>query len=217
MHPRIQTLLSNAEQWSNDRQGRDPDFFNHLADHHHPDVMWFGCSDSRVMESVMTGVEPGELFIVRNIANQVRTESASVMSAIDFAVSTLKVKHVVVCGHTNCGGLLASQSPLPPDTSLEDWLGPVHQQYQAHKAALVRIEDRERRSAAHAQLNVYYQLLALSHIPLIAAKLESDEPFHLHGLVFHLREGRFEALPDACVERPEQLSALKARLVPTPI
>jgi len=133
-HPVIQKLLSANERWAEDTRRTDPDFFGSSCQGQTPKVLWIGCSDSRVPESVITAAKPGDIFVHRNVANQFNLSDDSAMAVLDFAIDVLLVEHVLVVGHTNCGGVIASLDaarsypgtlPHSPVRPIDRWLAPL--------------------------------------------------------------------------------------------
>lgn len=186
-------LLDANIRWSRNRTADDPRYFERLSSLQAPDFLWIGCSDSRVPANVITGLEPGEVFVHRNVANIVYPADLNCMSVLQFAVAALKVKHVIVCGHYGCGGVRAileqTQSGL-----VEHWLAPVRDLFRAHKAELLSLPSDEARVDRVCELNVRAQVQALCHSPIVTSAWESGQRLSIHGWIYSLADGRLRDL-----------------------
>ncbi len=187
------TLLQENVRWSDERTAADPGYFSRLTGLQAPEFLWIGCSDSRVPANVITGLEPGEVFVHRNVANIVYPADLNCMSVVQFAVETLKVKHIIVCGHYGCGGvramLDASQSGL-----VEHWLAPVRDLFREHKAELAALPSDAARVDRVCELNVAAQLVSLAHSPIVRAAWDRGQTLSVHGWIYSLRDGRIRDL-----------------------
>src|SRR6478736_1946692 len=161
MTPHEKLLLEN-KAWAQEMVEQDPDYFNRLAHLQTPDFLWIGCSDSRVPANEITGTQPGEIFVHRNIANMVIHTDVNLLSVLEFAVTHLKVKHVIVCGHYGCGGVKASMSNHDYKQVLNMWLRNIKDVYRLHRQELERIADEEARTDRLAELNVQEQVMHLA-------------------------------------------------------
>jgi carbonic anhydrase len=137
-------LLDNNKDWSTLKKNNDPDFFSKLAQVQNPEYLWIGCSDSRVPPNEITGTIPGEMFVHRNIANMVIHTDMSLLSVLSYAVDVLKVKHIIVCGHYGCGGILAAMSNKQFGL-IDNWLRHIKDVYRYHHIELDAISDREQK------------------------------------------------------------------------
>jgi len=182
-------LLDDNVNWSSERVAADPDYFRRLSALQAPEYLWIGCSDSRVPANVITGLEPGEVFVHRNVANLVYPADLNCMSVLQFAVETLKVRHIIVCGHYGCGGVRAvldgSQSGL-----VEHWLAPVRELHRRHRDELARLPDAEARVNRICELNVRAQVESVCHSPIVLAAWERGQPLEVHGWIYSLSDGR---------------------------
>jgi carbonic anhydrase len=168
-------LFDNNRKWAAEIKRRDPEYFERLSKIQQPEYLWIGCADSRVPANEIVGLAPGELFVHRNIANIVPPFDINVHSVLQYAVEVLKVKHVIVCGHYGCGGVLAALrewSGLP----LENWL------------AYVRAVETARWRRL-CELNVIAQVNAVRKSEIIEASWRRDRPVVVHGWIYDLREG----------------------------
>src|SRR5664279_3581768 len=137
-------LLAENKAWAIEQLKTDPNFFNRLAALQTPDFLWIGCSDSRVPADKITGTQPGEIFVHRNIANMVIHTDVNLLSVLDFAVNHLKVKHVIVCGHYGCGGIKAAMTNHDYKYVLNMWLRSIKDVYRLYREELSAINDEER-------------------------------------------------------------------------
>lgn len=187
-----QLLQANA-RWSQERTAADPDYFRRLSQLQAPEFFWIGCSDSRVPANVITGLEPGEVFVHRNVANLVYPADLNCMSVLQFAVETLRVKHIIVCGHYGCGGVHAvldgSQNGL-----VEHWLAPVRDLFRQHHAELSSLPNDEARVDRVCELNVTAQMQSLSHSPIVTSAWERGQALTIHGWIYRLTDGRLHDL-----------------------
>jgi carbonic anhydrase len=180
-------LVENA-RWSRERTAADPDYFRRLSALQAPEFLWIGCSDSRVPANVITGLQPGEVFVHRNVANLVYPSDLNCMSVLQFAVETLKVKHVIVCGHYGCGGVQAvldgSQNGLA-----EHWLEPIRDLYRQHHAELSSLLSEEARVDRVCELNVRAQVQSVCHSPIVRSAWKRGQALTIHGWIYRLTEG----------------------------
>src|SRR5947208_9259058 len=158
-------LLKANVRWSQERIAADPDYFPRLSALQAPEFLWIGCSDSRVPANVITGLEPGEVFVHRNVANIIYPADLNCMSVLQFAVEALQVKHIIVCGHYGCGGVRAvlngSQRGL-----IEHWLAPISNLYRQHQQALSSLPTDEARVDRVCELNVLEQVRSVCDTPI---------------------------------------------------
>jgi carbonic anhydrase len=186
-------LLEDNINWSRERVAADPDYFRRLSALQAPEYLWIGCSDSRVPANVITGLEPGEVFVHRNVANLVYPADLNCMSVLQFAVETLKVRHIIVCGHYGCGGVRAvfdgSQSGL-----VEHWLAPVRDLYRQHREELAALPSEEARVDRVCELNVRAQVQSVCHSPIVLGAWERGQPLAVHGWIYSLSDGRLRDL-----------------------
>jgi carbonic anhydrase len=181
-------LFDNNRAWAERIKIEDPQYFERLSKTQTPEYLWIGCADSRVPANEIVGLGPGELFVHRNVANIVAPFDANVHSVLQYAVEVLRVKHVIVCGHYGCGGVLAALrdwSGLP----LEYWLAHVRAVYRAHKDELDAAPSEETRWRRLCELNVVAQVHAVRETELVRHAWRNDQPVMVHGWIYDLREG----------------------------
>lgn len=182
-------LLLENKAWASEKVQDDPDFFNRLVDLQTPEFLWIGCSDSRVPANEITGTQPGEIFVHRNIANLVINTDVNVLSVLDFAVNHLKVKHVIVCGHYGCGGVKASTTNKDFKPVLNMWLRNIKDVYRLHRTELDAIKEENSRCDRLTELNVMEQVKNLAKTSIIQRAWKNEQRPDLHGWVYDLHDG----------------------------
>ena len=182
-------LLLENKTWAQQQIENDPDFFKRLSSLQTPEFLWIGCSDSRVPADKITGTQPGEIFVHRNIANMVVHTDVNLLSVLDFAVNHLKVKHVIVCGHYGCGGIKAAMTNHDYKYVLNMWLRNIKDVYRLHREELSAIADEENRTDRLVELNVKEQVMHLAKTSIIQRAWLNEKRPHLHGWVYGLKDG----------------------------
>jgi carbonic anhydrase len=182
-------LLLENKAWASEKLNDDPDYFNRLAHIQNPEFLWIGCSDSRVPANEITGTQPGEIFVHRNIANMVVNTDVNLLSVLDYAVNHLKVKHVVVCGHYGCGGVKAAATQTDFKPVLNMWLRNIKDVYRLHREELNSIKDEENRIDRLVELNVREQVNNLAKTSIIQRAWKQNNAPDLHGWVYGLKDG----------------------------
>ncbi|MBC8124319.1 MAG: carbonic anhydrase [Candidatus Kapabacteria bacterium] len=181
-------LLLNNKAFVQERLSLREDYFERMVDVQNPDFLWIGCSDSRIPAEVVTGSEPGELFVHRNVANLVVHTDFNMLSVLKYAVDVLKVDHVIVCGHYGCGGIKAALTRK--DFGLiNKWLRNVKDVYRVHEAELVALEDETKRFDRLVELNVIEQVSHLAEISFVQKAWKEENRPTLHGWVYDLHTG----------------------------
>lgn len=184
-----QKLLLENKAWAAEKVAADGEYFNRLATVQHPEFLWIGCSDSRVPANEITGTQPGEIFVHRNIANMVIHTDINLLSVLDYAVNYLKVKHVIVCGHYGCGGVKASMTNTDHKAILNIWLRAIKDVYRHNREELDAIEDLEQRSDRLAELNVMEQVVRVAQTTIIQNAWRERNSPDLHGWMYGLKDG----------------------------
>jgi len=182
-------LLLENKAWASEKLNDDPEYFNRLAHIQTPDFLWIGCSDSRVPANEITGTQPGEIFVHRNIANMVVNTDVNLLSVLDYAVNHLKVKHVIVCGHYGCGGVKAAATQHDFKPVLNMWLRNIKDVYRLHREELEVIKDEETRTDRLVELNVREQVKNLAKTSIIQRAWKEVQKPDLHGWVYGLKDG----------------------------
>lgn len=184
----FEKLLLYNKAWVQDKLELDEQYFSSLSADQKPHFLWIGCSDSRVSAEQITGTDPGEMFVHRNIANLVVPGDLNVLSVVQYAVEVLQVQHVVVCGHYECGGVKAAMAGKPLGL-IDQWLVNIDRVQQEHKAELARIDDTHLRFDRLVELNVKQQILNLAETDSVRKMWAGHKMPSLHGWVFNLRTG----------------------------
>lgn len=187
-------LLLQNKKWAKDQNESDPRFFERLSSLQQPEFLWIGCSDSRVPADKITGTQPGEIFVHRNIANMVVHTDVNLLSVLDYAVNHLKVRHVIVCGHYGCGGIKAAMTNHDYKYVLNMWLRNIKDVYRMHREELINIKDDEKRSDRLVELNVKEQVMHLAKTSIIQRAWKNERRPHLHGWVYGLKDGLINPL-----------------------
>ena len=182
-------LLLENKAWAQEKVEDDLDFFNRLSKIQTPDFLWIGCSDSRVPANEITNTQPGEIFVHRNIANLVVHTDVNLLSVLDYAVTYLKVKHVIVCGHYGCGGVKAAMTNHDFKQVLNMWLRNIKDVYRLHRDELEAIQEEEPRFDRLVELNVIEQVQHLAKTSIIQRAWQRETFPHIHGWVYGLKDG----------------------------
>lgn len=186
-------LFENNKNWVIEKTKNDPDFFERTAKSQNPDYLYIGCSDSRVNPYEIMGVNPSDLFIHRNVANQVVNTDMNAQAVIQFAVEELKVKHIILCGHYGCGGVKAAMEPKDMGL-LNGWLREIRDVYRSHKDELKVIKSEKRRYDRLVELNVQEQCVKVLKTSWVEKSFyETGYPI-VHGCVYDLASGRLRDL-----------------------
>ena len=185
----LKKIFENNEQWIANKLEVDTEYFTKLAKGQSPEFLYIGCSDSRVTAEDLMGVEPGEVFIHRNIANQVIATDNNVNSVVQYAVEHLKVKHIIVCGHYECGGVKAALNPSDMG-QLNSWLQTLRDVYRFHKAELDSIFEDQKRFDRLVELNVREQCINIIKIDHVQRAWYKTGYPKIHGWVFDVKTGK---------------------------
>lgn len=188
MHSYEKLLLEN-KAWASEKVSDDPHYFERLAQLQKPEFLWIGCSDSRVPANEITGTQPGEIFVHRNVANLVVNTDVNLLAVLDYAVTHLKVRHVIVCGHYGCGGIKAAATKSDFKPVLNMWLRNIKDVIRHHREELDAIADEEQRSDRLVELNVIEQVYNLAKTTIIQRCWKKEQRPHLHGWVYGLKDG----------------------------
>ncbi|MFN8356454.1 MAG: carbonate dehydratase [Spirosomataceae bacterium] len=181
-------LLLRNKAWAQDKIQEDEGYFERLAQVQTPEFLWIGCADSRVPANEVTGTDPGEIFVHRNVANLVVHTDINMLSVLQYAVEVLKVKHIMVCGHYNCGGVKAAMTNT--DFGLiNKWLRNIKDVYSKHDTELNMIKDETARFNRLVELNVYEQSLNLAKTTIIQRSWKNTNYPYIHGWVFDMHTG----------------------------
>jgi carbonic anhydrase len=188
MEKSYKKLLSNNKRWVVKQLRTNPDYFEDLAKGQSPEYLWIGCSDSRVPANEITGTRPGDVFEHRNIANMVLHNDMNLLSVLSYGVEVLKVKHIIVCGHYGCGGVLAAMSNKQFGL-IDNWLRDIKDVYRLHQVELDAIKDEGKRARRFVELNVMEQVFDLTNTSIIQNAWKNGQPLHVHGWVYDIQDG----------------------------
>lgn len=180
-------LLDQNVQWAAEKRRSDPEFFRRMAEQQMPSYLWLGCSDSRVTANDVLGLDPGEVFVHRNIANIVHTSDLNILSVMEFAIEHLAVKHIIVCGHYGCGGIARA---LADDRGalLDHWLQPITMLYRKHRMLFDSLTPPARETRM-CELNIEMQVRRIAATPLVEKAWLRGQELHLHGWIYEIGDG----------------------------
>ena len=186
-------LLLENKSWVQEKLALDPDYFTRFAASQQPDFLWIGCSDSRIPTNEITVTTAGELFVHRNIANLIVENDINALSALQYAVDTLTVRHVIVCGHYGCGGVRAAMGGEVPGP-LGVWLRHIQAVYYTHRQELDALPDEVARWDRLVELNVKTQIEHLQRTEVVQAAWARGQALSLHGWVYRIASGVLQEL-----------------------
>ncbi len=181
-------LLSNNKEWAEGVVAENPAFFSNLAKVQTPDFLWIGCSDSRVPADRITGTQPGEIFVHRNIANMVVHTDLNLLAVLEYAVHYLKVKHIIVCGHYGCGGVKAAMTSHNFGI-INKWIRNIKDVYSIHREEVNFEEGEDQKLNKLIELNVKEQVLNLAKTSIVQKAWKAEQRPTLHGWVYGLEDG----------------------------
>lgn len=200
----IDQFLANNKKWAQDIQKSDPTFFKRLSEQQAPKVLWIGCSDSRVPATQICNVDPGEMFVHRNVANLVIHTDFNCLSVVQFAVEVLKVKDIIICGHYGCGGVRAALSHNSLGL-IDNWLRNIKDVCHQHAAEIKALEqDREAQVDRLCELNVAAQVANLCNTTIVQDAWNRGQELAIHGLIYGLKDGLIKDL-DICITKESQI------------
>ncbi len=198
----IERLFENNRRWTERKTSDDPDFFQRLASQQAPDYLWIGCSDSRVPANDIVGLDPGELFVHRNVANMVVASDLNLLSVLQYAVEILEVRHVIVCGHYGCGGIAAAVERVELGL-IDNWLLPIKHIWLRHAEELDALDDDAHLDRL-CELNVIQQAHNVAATTIVQDAWAEDRALSVHGWIYAIENGRLRDL-DCTLSGPEQL------------
>ena len=186
-------LFHNNKKWVKQKLMEDPEYFTKLGKGQAPDYLWIGCSDSRVPANEITGTQPGEMFVHRNIANMVVHSDMNLLSVLSYAVEVLKVKHIIVCGHYGCGGVIAAMGNKQYGL-IDNWLRHIKDVYRLHQKELDAISDPVEKARRFVEVNVIEQVADLCKTTIVQNAWKSGQPLAVHGWVYDINDGLLKDL-----------------------
>lgn len=188
----IELLLNKNQEWVDDINQSRPNFFHSLSAQQNPEYLWIGCSDSRVPANELVKMDPGTIFVHRNIANLVNSSDMNVLSVIQYAVEVLKVKHIIVNGHYGCGGVMAALEESNPDL-IDHWIRPIRKYYRRAQQTLDALPYEEKVNQL-CEINVMEQVRNICHIPAVRNAWKKEQPLSIHGFIYNIKDGRLKNL-----------------------
>ena len=202
----LKELIDRNRNWSNKVKKSDPEFFHNLAKQQTPQYLWIGCSDSRVPANQIVGLMPGEIFVHRNVGNVVVHTDFNCLSVIQFAVSVLKVKHIILCGHYGCGGV---QAALGNSTLglVDNWLRHIKDVFSKHNQNLMAIADESARLDRLCELNVIEQVNNICHTTVVQEAWSAGQELSVHGWIYGLQDGLLKDM-GVCISKLEEIGPI---------
>ncbi|MCK5898037.1 MAG: carbonate dehydratase [Methylococcales bacterium] len=192
--------------WADKMRASDPEFFIRLHKQQHPKYLWIGCSDSRVSANQVVGLDPGEIFVHRNIANVVVHTDLNCLSVIQYAVEVLKVEHIIVCGHYGCGGVKAAMENQEHGL-IDNWLQHIQDVYRTHRAEINALENKNDRYRLLCEKNVIEQVVNVCHTTIIQKAWRKKVNLSIHGWIYSVKNGILNDL-GVCISHPDQLGVI---------
>lgn len=210
----LEHLLDQNVVWAAGKRQHDPEFFRRMAEQQTPSYLWIGCSDSRVTANDVLGLDPGEVFVHRNIANVVHTSDMNVLSVLEFAVEHLRVEHIIVCGHYGCSGVeraLANEH----SAMLDHWLQPISMLYRKHRGVFDAIGDPTQRLDRMCEINVEMQVRRVAATPIVENAWGRGQSLHLHGWIYAIGDGLIRDLGPhlSSVQERDALASIDQRVL----
>jgi carbonic anhydrase len=202
-------MLAKNRNWAKAVSERDPKFFQRLAEQQKPDCLWIGCSDSRVPATQIVDVPPGEIFVHRNVANQVIHTDLNCQSVIQFAVDVLKVKHIVICGHYRCGGIIAAAENQRHGL-VDQWLHNLVDLFEVHRADLDAVADDQKRDQLQSELGVIQQVSNVATTTTLRDAWARNQPVSIHGWVYDVADGLVKDLQVSIDPGSDEPAVIKA-------
>jgi carbonic anhydrase len=202
----LDNLLDNNAQWAARVQEQRPGFFENLAHQQTPEYLWIGCSDSRVPANQIVGLDPGDIFVHRNVANLVVHTDFNCLSVLQYAVEVLKVKHIIICGHYGCGGVAAALQNMEHGL-IDNWLRNIKDLYEQHEMLFRDIKSDEERVNALCKLNVIGQVSNVSHTTIVQNAWNRGQDLSVHGWIYSIKDGLIKDL-DSTLTGSEQVPAI---------
>lgn len=190
---KLKILFENNAAWAASKIAEDPDFFARTSKDQDPLYLWIGCSDSRVPANEIVALQPGELFVHRNVANLFPHTDINCLSVLEFAVDILKIQHVIVCGHYGCAGVKAAMEDHQLGL-VDNWLRNIRDVYALHRKELDALSNEKKRFNRLVELNVLHQLKNIAHTTIVQGAWHRKHPLSIHGWVYNLETGELKDL-----------------------
>lgn len=189
----IDELIKNNQEWVEKTKSEDKYFFKALAKEQHPEILWIGCSDSRVSSNIVTMKRPGEIFVHRNVANMVINTDFNLLSVLQYAVDYLKVKCIIVCGHYNCGGVIAAYKGKQLGL-IDHWLGHIKDVYYANKNEIESYPSEEERINRLCEINVKQQVHNICHTTIVQNAWKNGQELSVCAMIYDVSDGSLKDL-----------------------
>jgi len=199
----IDSLFEKNRQWADSVRTNDPEFFEKLAAQQNPEYLWIGCSDSRVPANQIVGLPPGEVFVHRNVANMVVHTDFNCLTVLQYAIEVLRVKHVMVVGHYNCGGVRAAYENAD-NGMIDNWLRNIKDVQHLHQARINALEDEDARLDLLCELNVMSQVANVCHTTIAQNAWARGQQVDVHGWIYSLKDGLLKDL-GCSISGPDQI------------
>jgi carbonic anhydrase len=199
----LKKLFKNNQIWAKNKQSANPEFFQKLSISQNPRYLWIGCSDSRIPASEILGLEPGELFVHRNVANLFPHTDFNCLSVLQYGIDYLNIEHVIVCGHYGCGGV-ASAMENDQFGLVDNWLLNIRDIYSKEKKQLDLISDKKLKYNRLAELNVLYQVMNICHTTIVQNTWVNGKKLSVHGWVYDIATGLLKDL-NCCISSIDQI------------
>lgn len=207
----LREVLETNRRWAEEMRAQDPGFFERLASIQNPHILWIGCSDSRVPANQITGMQPGEVFVHRNVANVVVHTDLNCLAVMQFAVDVLSVRHIIVCGHYGCGGVKAALEGQRLGL-IDNWLRHVEDVRDAHATELAALDGDPARWDRLCELNVMEQVLHVAQTTVMRDAWARGQDVTVHGWIYSLRDGRLRDLHVSAASADEATRAYKLQM-----
>jgi carbonic anhydrase len=203
--PGIHDLLANNRRWADSVRSGDPEYFSRLANQQSPEYLWIGCSDSRVPANQITGLAPGEIFVHRNVANVVAETDFNVLAVLQYAVDVLKVKHIILCGHYGCGGVVAALQNFRHGI-IDNWLSGIRSLYRTHAAELDALAPAAAADRL-CELNVIAQAAHVAQTTIVEDAWERGQSLSIHSWIYRLENGLIHPLRETICQPSDRESS----------
>jgi len=204
---KIIELLEAHKQWAESVKTEDPTFFERLSEAQNPEILWIGCSDSRITPTSSVGLLPGEMFVHRNVANLVNHSDMNCLAVMQFAIEVLKVRHVIVCGHYGCGGVKAAFDDSRYGL-VDNWLRHIQDTMHKHREEIDRQGDYEAQLDKLCEINIIEQIVSVGETTIVQDAWERGQELYIHGWIYRIAEGIYRDL-GVTVSSLEQLGAMR--------
>lgn len=207
-------LFDRNVAWAHGKTRDDPQFFRRMAEQQTPRYLWVGCSDSRITANDVLGLEPGEVFVHRNIANVVHTSDMNILSVLEYAVEHLRVEHVIVCGHYGCGGVQRAMV-VQRGAMLDHWLQPISMFYRKHRAIFDELGSDSARLNRLCEINIEMQVRRLAQTPIVENAWVRGQTLHLHGWIYAIHDGLLRDLGPhlSSIEERDSIPSIDQRVL----